>query len=328
MKWLINSWYQPHPIRWLLSPLSAFYRMIILLRKWCYHLGIFKQYHLSVPVIIVGNISLGGTGKTPFVIWLTQQLQKAGMRPGIISRGYGGHAKQYPQIVSPTSDPSIVGDEPILISRHTHCPIAVAPNRHAAGQMLLQQFDCNIIIADDGLQHYALGRDIEVAIIDGERLFGNQYCLPAGPLREPLARLEHVNFIVHNGGQSPTDFRMTLSQAVAINLIDPTLRKNISEFADQIVHAVAGIGHPQRFFEQLIQQNLHIISHPFADHYAFQITDLSFGDDKPIFMTEKDAVKCQSFANKNMWVIPIEAQITGKLDQQILQTIAGLSSHG
>lgn len=328
IKWLIRTWYQPHPVRWFLSPLSAIYRITIWLRRQCYRLGFFKQQYLAVPVIIVGNISVGGTGKTPFVIWLTKQLQHAGFRPGIISRGYGGHAKSYPQLVLPAGDPAIVGDEPIIISRHTHCPVVVAPNRLAAGQMLLQQHDCNIIIADDGLQHYALGRDIEIVLVDNDRLFGNSYCLPAGPLREPLSRLEHVDFIVHNGGESSDHCHMTLSQSTAINLLDSTKHKDISGFTGQTVHAVAGIGNPDRFFNQLTEQGLSIEPHSFIDHHVFHSVDLNFNDENPILMTEKDAVKCQHFATKDMWVIPIEATISGKLDQQLLQTIAGLPSHG
>jgi tetraacyldisaccharide 4'-kinase len=328
MKWLVNSWYQPHPIRWLLWPLSVLYAVVISVRRLLYPLNIFKHHRLSVPVIIVGNITVGGTGKTPFVIWLAKQLQQAGFRPGIISRGYGGKAEYYPQLVTPQSDPSLVGDEPIIISRHTHCPMAVSPNRVAAGQLLIKQFDCNIIIADDGLQHYALGRDIEIVIVDGDRLFGNQYLLPAGPLREPLSRLQNVDFIVHNGGEPSTEFTMNLSQGQVINLTDPSITSELSAFNDQTVHAIAGIGHPERFFKQLTADGLKIYPHPFSDHHAFQQSDLEFNDDKPILMTEKDAVKCQSFAEKNMWYIPIDATISGKLNKQLLDKLAGITPHG
>jgi tetraacyldisaccharide 4'-kinase len=327
MNWLINSWYRLHPIRWLLWPLSLLYRLIIWCRQALYNVGIFKQYRFPVPVIIVGNITVGGTGKTPFVIWLVKQLKRAGLQPGIISRGYGGKADHYPQLVSPQSDPGIVGDEPIIISRHTGCPMVVSPNRVAASMMLLQQSDCNIVIADDGLQHYALGRDIEIVVADGQRLFGNQYCLPAGPLREPLSRLKRIDFMVHNGNPL-ADYNMELLQGQAINLADSELKKDLSHFINESVHAIAGIGNPQRFFNQLSEQGLTIQPHAFFDHHRFVITDLQFDDNKPILMTEKDSVKCQSFANKNMWFIPIEATISGKLEQQILQKLAGLSSHG
>lgn len=328
MKWLINSWYQPHPIRWLLWPLSTLYSAVISIRRSLYRLNIFKQYRLTVPVIIVGNITVGGTGKTPFVIWLVKQLQQAGLRPGIISRGYGGKAEHYPQLVTAQSNPAVVGDEPIIISRHTHCPMAVAPNRVAAGQLLVEQFDCNIIVADDGLQHYALGRDIEIVVVDGDRLFGNQYQLPAGPLREPLSRLQDVDFIVHNGGKSSTEFTMDLSQGHAINLTDPNSTIELGAFTDQAVHAVAGIGHPERFFNQLTEAGLDVSPHPFSDHHAFQKADLEFNNDKTILMTEKDAVKCQAFAKKNMWYIPINATISGKLNEQLLDKLAGITPHG
>lgn len=328
MKWLITSWYQPHPIRWLLWPLSTLYGAVTHLRRLLYRLGVFKQHKLKVPVIIVGNITVGGTGKTPFVIWLVKQLQQAGLRPGIISRGYGGKAEYYPQLVTPQSDPALVGDEPIIISRHTHCPMAVAPNRVTAGQLLVKQFDCNIIIADDGLQHYALARDIEIVIVDGNRLFGNQHLLPAGPLREPMSRLQNVDFIVHNNSEPLTEFTMSLSKGHAINLTDPSLTSELSTFNDRTVHAVAGIGHPERFFDQLTKDGLKIHPHPFSDHHAFQKHDLEFNDDKPILMTEKDAVKCQSFSEKNMWYIPINATINNNLEQLILDKLAGITPHG
>tara|TARA_R110001583_G_scaffold177418_2_gene332541 strand:+ start:48747 stop:49736 length:990 start_codon:yes stop_codon:yes gene_type:complete len=327
-QWLINSWYQPQPFRWLLWPLSLFYQAILQLRNGLFHRGILKQRYLPVPVIIVGNITVGGTGKTPFVIWLAKQLQQAGYRPGIISRGYGGKAESYPQKVTPDSKPSIVGDEPIIISRHTFCPMVVAPDRVAAGKMLLQDYDCNIIISDDGLQHYALGRDIEIVIVDGQRQFGNKLCLPAGPLREPLSRLTQVDFIVENHGSGSADYTMSLAQLHAINLVDPTKKQALSSFIGQSVHAIAGIGNPQRFFDQLSSQGLKIISHPFNDHHLFQSKDLNFNDNQPILMTEKDAVKCQLFANSNTWYIPIEATINGKLDQHILQKLAGITPHG
>lgn len=328
MKWLINSWYQPHPVRWLLWPLSALYGAVIYLRRLLYRMNIFKQHRLAIPVVIVGNITVGGTGKTPFVIWLVKQLQQAGFRPGVISRGYGGKAEHYPQLVTPQSDPAIVGDEPVIISRHTQCPMAVAPNRVAAAQSLIKRFDCDIIVADDGLQHYALGRDIEIVIVDGDRLFGNQYQLPAGPLREPLSRLQDIDFIVHNGGKPSTEFTMNLSQGHVINLSDPSIMLELSDFNEQTVHAVAGIGNPERFFNQLSADGLQIHPHPFSDHHPFQKTDLEFNDDMPILMTEKDAVKCQPFAEKNMWYIPINATISGRLNEQLLDKLAGITPHG
>jgi tetraacyldisaccharide 4'-kinase len=327
MKWLINSWYRPHPLRWLLWPLSLLYRIVISIRKSLYKLGLIKQHQLAVPVIVVGNISVGGTGKTPFVIWLAKQLQHAGFTPGIISRGYGGKAKHYPQIVSPQSNPSIVGDEPIIISRQTTCPMVVSPNRVDAGKMLLQHHNCDIIISDDGLQHYALMRDIEIVMVDGQRLFGNHYCLPAGPLREPLSRLNNIDFVVYNADNSPKQYSMTLLQTQAVNLANPTLKKELTDFNAQTVHAIAGIGNPERFFKQLAKQGLNVKPHAFPDHHQYQANELNFEDDHAILMTEKDAVKCNDFANNNMWYIPISASINGKLTPLIIDKLRN-SSHG
>lgn len=327
MKWLLTSWYQPHPIRWLLWPISAVYCLVIWCRKQAYFLGLFKQTKIAVPVIVIGNISVGGTGKTPCVIWLAKQLQQAGFRPGIISRGYGSQATHYPISVMPDSDPILVGDESVIISRHTQCPIAISPSRVAAAKFLLQHHNCTIIIADDGLQHTTLGRDIEIVVVDNERFFGNGLCLPAGPLREPLSRLKTVDFVIHNGGNT-NQFNMTLFQGDAINLLDNTSIKKLATFNNQTVHAVAGIGNPERFFNQLVNTGLTIHPHPFSDHHRFQSADLNFGDDLQILMTEKDAVKCQALATKNMWHIPIEATISGKLEQKIIQQLAETAHHG
>ncbi|MDB2705128.1 tetraacyldisaccharide 4'-kinase [Pseudomonadota bacterium] len=328
MDWLVNSWYQSSPIRWLLAPLSGLYRIIIGLRRYLYRYGLLQSTSLSVPVIIVGNISVGGTGKTPVVIWLAKQLQQAGYHPGIISRGYGGKSPQTTKLVTKDSIASDVGDEPIIIFRQTACPMVVGANRVAAGQKLLDNYDCDVIISDDGLQHYALKRDVELVVIDGKREFGNQYCLPAGPLREPLSRLKSVNALIHNGSNGDVVHNMQLIQTIAVNLLDSSITRPIDNFKATEVHAIAGIGNPTRFFDQLSAKGLNLTTHSFADHHPFKLSDIDFGDQKTILMTEKDAVKCQHFAHKNMWYIPIEATISGKLNHYLLDTLAGLSSHG
>lgn len=328
MKWLTDSWYQPRPLRWLLSPLSAIFRLLIALRKLCYHLDIFKKVRINVPVIIIGNISVGGTGKTPFVIWLVQQLQQQGFKPGIISRGYGGHSDTYPVSVHKDSIPSIVGDEPVIIARQTGCPMVVSPKRVEAANYLLEQYDCDVIISDDGLQHHALVRDLEIVIVDAEREFGNQCCLPAGPLREPLSRLKTVDFIVYNGKTDKQEFKMALTASQAINLLDSTITKDLTTFTNQEIHAVAGIGNPKRFFNLLTKFAIKVIPHAFDDHYAFKKEDICFNDDKHILMTEKDAVKCQPFADNNMWYIPITASVSGNLDTLIIQKLAGKHTNG
>ncbi len=323
--WLSQTWYQRHPVRWLLTPLSACYRSLIWLRQQAYHIGLFKQHQLAVPVIIVGNITVGGTGKTPFVIWLVQQLTAVGLRPGIISRGYGGHAPVSPQLVTADSDPNIVGDEPVLLARRSQCPVVIFPNRVMAGEMLLQSTACNIIIADDGLQHTALKRDLEIVIVDGERQFGNQHCLPAGPLREPLSRLQSIDFLIFNGGKHPHAHHMQLHAGELINLSDPTRRKPLANFAGKTAHAIAGIGHPPRFFKQLRHHKISVLTHPFPDHHAYQPLDLSFPDKYPIIMTEKDAVKCQIFASDNMWFLPVDAQLDADVSKQLIQRITTLT---
>ena len=328
MKWLTDSWYENRAIRFILLPISMLYQLIIAIRRHAYRLKIFKQYRPNVPVIIIGNITVGGTGKTPAVIWLATQLKQAGYNPGIISRGYGGQAEQYPQAVKPNSDPKIVGDEPVIISQQTGCPMAVSPKRSEAAEYLIDNHHCDVIISDDGLQHYAIARDIEVVVVDGIRLFGNRYCLPAGPLREPIIRLRDVDFVILNGGNSASQYIMTLTPGQVINVADGAVKKPLDAFKGQTIHTIAGIGHPERFFNYLSDAGLTIEPHHFADHHRFKAIDLHFGDDQPILMTEKDAIKCRAFATDNMWYIPVKASVNNDLEQHILTKLAGITNHG
>lgn len=319
--WLIASWYKPSWISRCLLPLSGLYRLIIWLRRLAYERGIFKTYALPVPVIVVGNISVGGSGKTPFVIWLAQYLQQQGWRPGIISRGYGSQADQYPCSVYPDSVAAKVGDEPLMIVRRTGCPLVIAPDRVAAGRHLLAAHPCDVIITDDGLQHYRLQRDVEIAIVDVQRGLGNQACLPAGPLREPVSRLSSVDLVIANGAPLSQPFSMQLQIDQAVQLIDGSCHKPLQQFSDTSVHCVAGIGHPQRFFEQLQQLGLTVIPHAFSDHHIYEEADLRFDDRYPILMTEKDAVKCQHFATSDMWFVPAEALISPATGAKILDKL-------
>ena len=313
--WLTSRWYRPSPLRWLLSPLSGLYRLITTLRRRAYQTGIFASQSLSVPVIIVGNISVGGSGKTPVVLWLAEKLKQQGFKPGIISRGYGGNAKHYPLTVTATTPTSESGDEPKLLAMRSGCPVVVAPDRIAAGQQLLAEYDCDIIISDDGLQHYRLNRDIELVVVDSRRGFGNGFCLPAGPLREPISRLNYVDYVIWHGANDKP-WSMHLAIGNAINLATDT-RRPLNDFRDQTVHAVAGIGDPSRFFTQLRQLGLTLIEHPFPDHHDYLVEDLQFNDDLPILMTEKDAVKCAKFANENYWSVPAEAILPEALAETI-----------
>ena len=321
MKWLSDSWYRPHPLRWLLLPLSLLYQLVSTLRKTAYQRGWLTQHKMRVPVIVVGNISVGGTGKTPFVLWLCEQLKRAGYHPGIISRGYGGKARHYPLDVNVQTTPAEAGDEPVLIARRSACPVVVDPDRSAAAVHLLSQQACDVIISDDGLQHYALARDIEICLIDGERRFGNKLCLPAGPLREPVSRLQTVDFVVYHGATLSQHHQMQLEASDWHNLADPSQKRPLSAFQQQEVHAVAGIGHPQRFFDLLCQQGIIVHPHAFGDHHDFQAKDLNFADELPVLMTEKDAVKCLSFARPHHWFLPVTACIDDSLAQAILNKL-------
>jgi tetraacyldisaccharide 4'-kinase len=246
--YLVNSWHNPRAfLPYFLWPFSQLYKLIIYLRK-----KMIKPKKLNIPIIIVGNITVGGTGKTPLVIWLVKFLQEHNYKPGIVSRGYGGKNKIFPQNVYSDSDTQQMGDEAVLLARRAGCPVIIDPNRVNAVRYLLNHTDCNIVISDDGLQHYALARDIEIAVIDGERRFGNRWCLPAGPLREPISRLETVDFIVTNGGEVGLgEYGMSLIPGEIYNISDPTLKAHLNDFAGQAVHAIAGIGNPDRFFGTL-----------------------------------------------------------------------------
>lgn len=324
MKAIEKSWYGSRPI-WPLLPLSWLFRGIAALRRWAYRSGLKKRVRLPVPVIIVGNISVGGTGKTPLVIWLVERLQHAGYRPGIITRGYGGQAKLWPQSVTATSDPVLVGDESVLLAQRCRCPIVAGPDRVQDAQQLLAQ-GCNVIVSDDGLQHYRLQRDIEIVVIDGERRLGNGHCLPAGPLREPPARLEDVDFVIANGGARSGEVLMTLIQGPAHALQGQGSARELLDFAKERVHAVAGIGHPARFFAQLRQRGLQVIEHPFPDHHPYQAADMQFNDNLPVLMTEKDAVKYRPYATLAHWYVPVVAQLPAEFEHRLLTKLR--NAHG
>ncbi len=289
-----------------LLPLSWLFRCLIMVRHWLYQHNWLVVNHFSAPLIVVGNITVGGTGKTPFVIWLATFLRNKGYKPGIVSRGYGGVATESPQPVTTTSSPALVGDEAVLLARRCCCPMVISSKRSDAVNMLLNDFDCNIVIADDGLQHYAMGRDIEIVILDGLRRFGNGQMLPAGPLREPVSRLKSVDLCVVNGESHLSgEYGMALVQSSLYNLQTPEIRERLSLFKGKRVHAVAGIGNPERFFNLLRDADINVIPHPFPDHHVYCADDLNF-DDAAVVMTEKDAVKCASFEKQNHWALSID----------------------
>jgi tetraacyldisaccharide 4'-kinase len=321
MRWATDIWYKDQVIGLWLSPLGFLFNDAVRFRRFLYRLGILKSNTLPVPVIIVGNITVGGTGKTPLIIWLAEFLKESGFKPGIISRGYGGKAESWPQWVTFDSDAKNTGDEALLIAKQTGCPMAVGPLRVDAAKLLLSKADCNVILSDDGLQHYALNRTIEIAVIDGERRFGNGYCLPAGPLREPIERLQNVDFIIVNGEKSEdNELSMRLVGDQLVNLVTGE-QKPLAEFKGVECHALAGIGNPERFFNVLEAAGLLCKTHNFPDHYPFQHHDIEFNDNKPVLMTEKDAVKCRAFAGKQHWYLPVKAVPEAAFSEQLLNLL-------
>lgn len=292
----------------LLRPLSGLYSLVIHCRRYLYEQKILKSYRAPVPVMVIGNITVGGSGKTPLIIELVNFLHYFGLNIAVISRGYGGQGP-FPRIVEDDDTPDIVGDEPVLIVQQTGVLMAVGPNRQQAIELILQHTTPDLILSDDGLQHLALQRDLEWIVLDVDRGLGNQQLLPAGFLREPVSRLETATVIEH-GKSSKTDLTMQLESGSLVALTDAGLMPSAAD----TVHAVAGIGVPQRFFDSLRALGFEVIEHVFPDHHAYQPADLDFDDDFPIITTAKDAVKIQQFAvllaEKEIWVLPVQARLS------------------
>jgi len=311
-----------------LIPLSLLYRSVVGIRRWLFKTGILSTQHLSVPVVVVGNISVGGTGKTPLTLWLVKSLREAGFKPGIISRGYGRQSASHChkiKAVNAHDNPLECGDEPVLLARLANCPLWIGIDRVAAGKALLAAHpDCNLIISDDGLQHYRLARDFEIAVVDAVRGFGNGWMLPAGPLREPIQRLRHVDALVVRCTQGlpsafnlkplgPTVFEMRLQAADFYRLNEPDQKHTVVELQSLRLHAVAGIGHPELFFATLKALGLQFTPHPYPDHYRFSAGELDFEDADAILMTEKDAVKYEPYANAKHFALSTTTIIDGPL---------------
>jgi tetraacyldisaccharide 4'-kinase len=308
--------------------LSVVFSAAAQIRRWAYGHGLGKIERFAVPVIVVGNLTVGGTGKTPLTIWLVQFLQQAGYSPGVISRGYGGRpGRSEPLRVHPESDPTECGDEPVLIAQKTGAPVMVARNRGLAASALLTGSSCNILVADDGLQHYRLGRDVEILLVDGERRFGNGWCLPAGPLREPAARAKTVDFIVCREGQALCgEYAMSLRGGTAVNLLTGRTVP-LTYFVGTPVRAIAGIGYPERFFRELAAWGMTVEPLDFPDHHAYRREDLTFPDDKPVLMTEKDAVKCSGFQQEKLWYVPVQAEVEPGFGRDLLKRLRN-TPHG
>lgn len=322
MSWLDRHWYRLTPLSVLLAPLAGLYCLAVGLRRTLYRHGLLPSVRLPVAVIVVGNLTVGGTGKTPLVLWLVRFLAEHGWRPGIVTRGYRGRSRAWPQRVRADSDPALVGDEPVLLARHAGCPVIADPDRVRAARWLIAEDHCNVIVADDGLQHYRLGRDIEIALIDGVRRFGNGLCLPAGPLREPVSRLRTVDVrLVLGEPRADDEWGMRLVVR-GFHRLDGGGQAEAEAFCGRRVHAVAGIGHPARFFAQLRALGLDIIAHAFADHYRYRAADLAFGDAADIIMTEKDAVKCERLGlGPRVWYLAVEAEPDPRLGDRVLRLL-------
>ena len=325
----LNSlWYGDSPLRWLLYPASLAYLGLARLRRAAYARGTLASVDLAVPVIVVGNVSVGGTGKTPFIIWLAAELKNRGLRVGILTRGYRGAAADWPRLVSGDMPAAEVGDEAVLLARRTGCPVAAGPDRIAAAQRLLDQGALDVLLSDDGLQHYRLGRRFEIAVVDGVRGMGNGLCLPAGPLREPEERLRSVDAIIVNGGKwgHAGVFRAAAVVTQVYRVTDRAPR-TLESFKKEPVHAVAGIGNPQRFFDLLADSGLDVIPHPLEDHAVLAAHDLAFDEPGPVLITEKDAVKCEGFAHDDVWCVAVDltldADQTTRLMRLVLRELGG-----
>jgi tetraacyldisaccharide 4'-kinase len=299
--------------------------LLVILRRSFYRIGLLPTVSFSVPVVVVGNITVGGSGKTPLVTFLIELLREQGYKPGVVSRGYGGHAESWPQSVTSESDAATVGDEALLLVRRCGCPMVVGPDRVAAVEQLIRDYDIDVVISDDGLQHYRMGRDIEIAVLDGERRLANGLCLPAGPLREGRGRLKTVDFIVTNGTARAGEWGMQLLAGEARSLAKDDSRTLVA-FADKPLHAVAAIGNPERFYRTLQSAGLSLIEHSFVDHYPFAKGELDFDDGLAVMMTEKDAVKYFPYANERHWYLPVTAKLDDEFSRQLLERLEKL--HG
>lgn len=319
---IARIWSGESPLWLLLLPLSWLYGLVSGIIRLCWRMGLKKAWRAPVPVVVVGNLTAGGNGKTPVVVWLVEQLQQRGIRVGVVSRGYGGKAAHYPLLLTPETTTAEAGDEPVLIFQRTGAPVAVSPARVDAVKALLSASPVQLIVTDDGLQHYRLHRDKEIVVIDGVRRFGNGWWLPAGPMRERASRLKSVDAVITNGGiAQPGEIAMRLQPGLAVNLLTGE-RRNVNALQNLV--AMAGIGHPPRFFATLHEAGAHPVKTvALADHQALSSQDVSalIEPDQTLIMTEKDAVKCRPFAEQNWWYLPVDAHLEDKQAETLLQEL-------
>ena len=322
LRLLDGIWYGPGAWGGWLALLSLPYAGAVRLRRALFRRGLRSSHCVGVPVVVIGNIAVGGTGKTPLVVWLVRRLREHGFRPGVICSGYRGRAREWPRNVGAGSDPVDVGDEAVLLAKRTDGPVVAGRDRVESARFLVREHHCDIVVADDGLQHYRLARDVEIAVLDGERRHGTGWCLPAGPLREPVSRLGSVDFVVTKGRAREGEYRMNLSGRTLRLAADDSVTIDPAELSSGEVHAVAGIGNPGSFFRGLQDLGLRIIPRAFPDHHPFSAADIAFRDERPVVMTEKDAVKCRGFATGRHWYLPVDAEVEPALESALMARLS------
>lgn len=313
---LVAAWYRGDWWLWFLRPIELLFRTAAAVRRGLYRNGFLKTFRAEKPVVVIGNITVGGTGKTPVVIALVEALQQSGIRPGVVSRGYGATGNIFPHKVTANSEATQCGDEPLLIYRRTGVPCVVSPDRAEAVSALLEQTEVDIVLSDDGLQHYALQRDLEIVLIDGQRGLGNGFCLPAGPLREPPSRLHSVDAVLYRNGTDPAT-SVSYRQDVWVNLHTGEQRPLQAFSNSEKLTAIAGIGQPEQFFSALQELGIKADTRTFPDHHHYCAADFTWTGGRPILMTEKDAVKCAPLTGSEAWYLRISAQLPGAVIDQV-----------
>ena len=323
---LQRLWYGKSRLAWLLLPFSWIFGALFELRRWCFARGLFKRFSVGIPVIVVGNLTVGGTGKTPLVIWLANSLFAQKRKVAVITRGYGGQSNQWPQRVKPGSDPVQVGDEAVLIAQQTQAIVIAGPDRVANARQAIAE-GAELILSDDGLQHYRMQRDLELVVVDNSRMFGNGFLLPAGPLREPVKRLQEADLVLLNQRDDSRPARLDLSSVTYrirlgnLRALKSEAIRAVAELNGQTVHVITAIGHPQSFISALEQLGLHVDARILPDHARLSRADIEFNDDLPVLMTEKDAVKCQHIADSRHWAVTTQVQLSTADEAQLIQCV-------